>query len=37
MPLGKHVTVIVRHHGLGELTRVNLLAANDERNVDPLA
>jgi hypothetical protein len=36
MPLAEHVPVIVRHHGLGELTRVNLLAANDERNVDPL-
>jgi hypothetical protein len=37
MPLAEHVTMIVRHHRINQLAGVNLLAADDERNVDPIA
>jgi hypothetical protein len=33
MPLAKNVTVIVRHHRLHGLAAVDLLSADDERNV----
>ena len=36
MPVGQHVLMVVRHHGLLRAAGANLAPADDDRNVDAL-